>query len=256
MISETLGKLLFELANQDRLQILHEIQAKSMRLTQLSEKLDLTVQETSRHLSRLNDAKLIVKNADGFYELVPYGAYVIKQLLGLNFLSIHQDYFTKHNLSNLPEEFMERIGELQGSSYIDDVMVAFSQAENLISKADEYIWIIGNQVLMSTLPHLEAAIKRGAQFRLILPENLVPPPGFKPLPIIPGKIERKTLRHIDFIMTMSEKQARVGFLSTDGKLDPSAFEAQTPAAHKWCCDLYMHYWQIAQIGQPSGYANP
>lgn len=227
-----------------------------MRLTQLSEKLELTVQETSRHLSRLSDAKLLVKNADGLYELVPYGAYVIKQLSGLDFLSIHQDYFAKHNLSNLPEEFMECIGELQGSGFIDDVMVAFSQAENLISQADEYIWIIGNQVLMSTLSHLEAAVRRGAQFRLILPDNLVPPPGFKPLPTIPGKIERKTLQHVDVIMTVSEKQARVGFLSTDGKLDPSAFEAQTPAAHKWCRDLYMHYWNSARTGQPEKYVNP
>lgn len=256
MTSETLGKLLFELANQDRLQILQEIQSKPMRLTQVSEKLDLTVQETSRHLSRLSDAKLIVKNADGLYELVPYGAYVINQLAGLDFLSIHQDYFAKHNLSNLPEEFMARIGELQGSGFIDDVMVAFSQAENLISQADEYIWIIGNQVLMSTLPHLEVATKRGAQFRLILPENLVPPPGFKPLPTVPGKIERRTLKHVDFIMTVSEKQARVGFLSVDGKLDPSAFEAKTASAHKWCRDLYMHYWQIAQTGQPAKYMNP
>lgn len=256
MTSDTLGKLLFELANQDRLQILQEIQTKPMRLTQLSEKLELTVQETSRHLSRLSDAKLLVKNADGLYQLVPYGAYVIKQLSGLDFLSIHQDYFAKHNLSGLLEEFMERIGELQGSSFIDDVMVAFSQAENLISQAEEYIWIIGNQVLMSTLPHLEAAIRRGAQFRLILPENLVPPPGFKPLPTIPGKIERKTLHQVDVIMTVSEKQARVGFLSTDGKLDPSAFEAQTPAAHKWCRDLYMHYWNSARTGQPENYVNP
>lgn len=256
MTSETLSKLLFELANQDRLQILTEIQTKPMRLTQLSEKLALTVQETSRHLTRLSEAKLIVKNADGLYELVPYGSYVIKQLLGLDFLSAHRDYFAKHDLTGLPGEFMERIGELKGSGFIDDVMVAFSQAENLISQADEYIWIIGNQVLMSTLPHLEAAIKRGAQFRLILPENLVPPPGFKPLPTVPGKIERKTLGYVDFIMTLSEKQARVGFLSTDGKLDPSAFEAKTVSAHKWCRDLYMHYWQIAQTGQPSRYVNP
>jgi predicted transcriptional regulator len=253
---EKLSGLLFELANEDRLKILLEIKEKPKRLTQISEKLDLTVQETSRHLARLSEAKLIVKDAEGNYNLIPYGEYILKQLSGLEFLSKHREYFTTHSLSRLPDQYIARLGELKGCTFTDDIMVAFSQAEHLIQQAQEYIWIVGNQVLMSTLPFLEAAIKRGAQFRLILPEDLVPPPGFKPLPTIPNRIERRTLKHVDAIMTISEKEARVGFPTTDGKLDPSAFESKDTRAHKWCKDLYMHYWETGKAGRPQGYPVP
>jgi predicted transcriptional regulator len=253
---EKLSNLLFELANVDRLKILLEIQGKPQRLTQISEELELTVQETSRYLARLSEAKLIIKDAGGLYNLVPYGEYVIKQLSGLDFLSYHREYFAAHDLSSLPDEYIARLGELKGCSFTDDVMVAFSKAENLIAQAQEYVWIIGNQVLMSTLPILEAAVKRGAQFRLILPENLTPPPGFKPLPTIPNRVERRTLKHVDVIMTVSEKEARVGFLGANGKLDPSAFESKDAQAHKYCRDLYLHHWEKAKTGRPHGYPVP
>jgi predicted transcriptional regulator len=253
---EKLSGLLFELANEDRLKILLEIQQKPKRLTQISEKLDLTVQETSRHLARLSAAKLIVKDSDGLYNLIPYGEYVIKQLSGLEFLSKHRTYFAAHDLSNFPSEFIARLGELKECTFTDDVMVAFSKAENLIEQAQEYVWVIGNQVLMSTLPFLEAAVKRGVQFRLILPEDLLPPPGFKPLPNIPNKIERRTLPQVTVIMTISEKEARIGFLATDGKLDPSAFESKDLQAHKYCKDLYLLNWEKAKTGRPKGYPAP
>lgn len=255
MTSHTLSSLLFELANEDRLKILQVIQEKPSRLTQISEKLSLTVQETSRHLARLSDAKLIVKNSEGSYNMLPFGQYVLHQLDGLDFLSKKREYFTTHNLS-LPDEFISRIGELKVCTFTEDVMVAFSLAENLIQNAQEYVWIIGNQVLMSTLPFLEAAVKRGVQFRLMLPENLTPPPGFKPLPTMPGLIERRTLPHVEVIMTISEKEGRVGFPSVDGKLDPAAFESNDHAAHKWCKDLYSYYWGQAKTGRPTGYPTP
>jgi hypothetical protein len=54
-------------------------------------------------------------------------------------------------------------------------------------------------------------------------------------------------------MTVSAKQSRVGFLSLDGKLGPSAFEFRDMMAHKWCCALYLHYWGAAKVGRPQGY---
>ena len=248
--------MFFELSNENRLEILGLIEESPRRLTQISEKLAITVQEASRHLSRLADAKLISKNSDGLFNLTSYGKYVIKQLSGLQVLSQHREYFARHDLSGIPAEFVDRIGELKSCVFTDDIMLAFSLAENLIEQAQEYIWIIGNQVLMSTLPHLEAAVKRGAHFRLILPETLTPPPGFKPLPPTPGLVERRTLQHVDVIMALSEKEARVGFQTADGKMDPSAFGSKDLAAHKWCRDLYLYYWEKAKSGQPRGYPTP
>jgi predicted transcriptional regulator len=53
--------LLFEIAGADRLEILFELRKKHLRLSYLSKRLDFTVQETSRNVSRLAEEKLVVK---------------------------------------------------------------------------------------------------------------------------------------------------------------------------------------------------
>ena len=58
-------KLLFDISSSDRLTLLFAIRKENLRLTHLAEKISATIQETSRHLGRLTDTKLIEKNSDG-----------------------------------------------------------------------------------------------------------------------------------------------------------------------------------------------
>jgi predicted transcriptional regulator len=132
-------------------------------------------------------------------------------------------------------------------------MVAFHKVNTLIEEAGEYVWILSSQILMSTLSFLEAAVKRGVKFRLILPENLTPPPGFKPIPIIPNRIERRTLEHVDIVIVMSEKNARIAFPTEDDKMDHIGFGSTDEMSHKWCKDLFEYCWEKAKIGIPEGY---
>ena len=247
---------MFELSNEDRLRILLKLQERGMRLTHLSDELDLTAPETFRHLSRLSEAKLIVKGVDGSYSPTPYGEHATRLLSGFKFLSKHREYFTGHTTSQLPDEFVNRIGDLLNCSFTDEVMVAFHGTETIIQEAQEYVWILSSQILMSTLPLLEAAVKRGAKFRLILPEDLTPPPGFKPIPEIPNLIERRTLKTVDAIIAMSEKRARVAFPTTDERMDHIGFGSADESSHKWCRDLFLHYWEQARPGEPEGYPPP
>ncbi len=249
---ERLFNLLFELSNEDRLGILLKLQERAMRLSHLSEELSLTVQETSRHLSRLSDAMLIVKGVDGLYRPTPYGEHAVRLIPGFEFLSKHREYLATHTTFHLPDEFVKRIGDLVNCTFTDDVMVAFHMVENLIQEAQEYIWILSDQILMSTLPFLEKAIRRGAMFRLMLPEDLTPPPGFKPIPTIPNVIERKTLKEVDVIITMSEKEARVAFPTTE-RMDHIGFGSTDESSHRWCKDLFLYYWGKAKLGEPESY---
>jgi predicted transcriptional regulator len=168
-------------------------------------------------------------------------------------LAKNRDYFIDHAAFNLPDEFVSRIGELDRCTFTDDVMVAFHKVNTLISEAEEYVWILSSQILMSTLPLLEEAVKRGTKFRLILPVALVPPPGFKPVPVIPNLIERRTLQKVDVVVVLSEKEARVAFPTNDGKMDHIGFGSTEKAAYLWCKDLFLHYWEKAQLGKPTGY---
>ena len=246
-------ELLFELANSDRFKILLLAEKQKLKLSHISKNLDMTVAETSRHLQRLRETKLLEKDGEGLYKLTPFGQLTLSLTASFDFISKHRDYFEAHTLSHLPYEFKSRIGELANSAFTDDVMVAFHLTEKVIEEAQEYIWILSNQVLVSTLPFLEKAIRRGVKFQLILPKDFIPPPGFKPLPVIPNLIERRTLSRVDSVIIVSEKKGRLAFLNKASLMDYTGFGSTDAIGHKWCRDLFVHYWEEAKHEKPINY---
>ena len=129
---EKLSNLMFELANEDRLRILTQLQEKPMRLTRISNKLKLNMQETSRHLSRLSEAGLVTKNTEGLYSIQPFGEEILNLMDGFEFLEKHRDYFNNHDLSELPLSFRYRIGELKTCILSNDFFTSLHLTENLI----------------------------------------------------------------------------------------------------------------------------
>jgi predicted transcriptional regulator len=238
--------LLFELANSDRLKIMFLAEKQNLKLSHISKKLDMTVAETSRHLQRLSEAKLLEKDSEGLYEITPFGKLTLSLIPSFDFISKYNDYFAAHSLSRLPYEFVCRIGNLTNCTFTNDVMIAFNDVEILIEEAQEYVWILSNQILMSTVPLLEKAAKRGVNLRFILSDDLIPPPGYKPLPAIPNKIERRDLQKVNQVIVVSEKRARLFFPFGDEKMDYAGFASTDELGHNWCRDLFMHYWADAK----------
>ena len=251
---EALQDLLFELASADRLHILLGLKEKPLRLSILSKKLGFTVQETSRNISRLAGAKLIAKEADGCFRLTPYGEETLDLLAGFNFLSRYRDYFLSHSLSAIPREFSHNLASLNGCQLVDDVMVAFSNVENMIQKAEEYVWILSNQILVSTLPYLQESLKRGVEFRLMLPVGVAPPKDALERMRDPiflqslktGKFDRRFLEKIEVLICLSEKEVgALGFSNAGGGMDYHGFHATDELSFKWAKALYSHYWNLA-----------
>jgi predicted transcriptional regulator len=261
---EALHSLLFELAGEERLNILLTLKTKPLRLTDLSKKLNSTAQETSRNISRLTEAKLISKETDGCFRLSPYGEETLDLISGFNFLSKHRDYFVTHTLSTIPKEFSYGIASLSGAILVEDVMVAFSNVESMIQNAEEYIWILSNQVLVSTIPYLIAALNRGVKFNLILPKTVIPPkdalermndPVFLQS-LKAGKFENRFLDKVDVLICLSEKEvAALGFSNVDGKMDYHGFHATDELSFKWTKTLYLHYWSLATRQKPDFITN-
>ena len=256
---ESLCNLFFELSNEDRLRILLELDRKALKLTHLSRELDLTVQETSRHLSRLSEKRLIQKDVEGFHHLTPYGEQVLRILPGFEFLSEHEEHFITHAISCLPHSFASRIGDLVNGTLADDVMVAFHNVENRIREAEEYVWILSDQVLMSSLTPLVEALKRGASFKIILPKELTPPPGFIDhgdqkifeQAAMSNLMENRFLDKVDVAIVMSEKEAGVTFPTLDGRIDYGfGFVTTDKLGHAWCRELFLYYWERATTEIP------
>ena len=232
-------KLLFELSSSERMNLLLKLQKQKMKLSHISEKLDMTITETSRHLQRLSEAKLIQKDVDGLYGLTHFGNLTLSLISGICFISRNTQYFVEHDLSHLPPEFVERIGELSsippGTS---DVMTSFRLSEIMLQQASEYMWIMSDQILTSTLPIIGERMRNGVEFRFIFPEHIVPPPGVKPEP----RAQRRRLPKVEEIILMTEKEAMFGFPDLNGKMDYALLVGKDADSHKWCKDLFLHRW--------------
>ncbi len=243
---EELSNLLFELANENRLTILMRLQEEPMRPMQIAGELGLSKQEASIHLSRLSEAGFIVKDTEGSYHIQPFGEEILTLLHGFAFLSKNRDYFNNHDISKLPLGFRNRIGELKACSISSDISSSLQLVENVVRESGEYLWMISDQVLTSTKRLIDQAMKaRKTKFRIILPENLIPPPGFEPQPFVVDRMERRTLKNVDIIMVISEKEAQLAFRGKDGKMDFRTFSIFEPTSMNWCKDLYEYFWNKA-----------
>lgn len=244
------GELLFTLSNDDRLEILRLLMEDEQRMTGLANRIGSTPQETSRNIGRLQDNQLVERTPDGTYRVTPYGSHVQHFVRPIRFLYSHRDYFREHTLSVIPSRFLSRIGELEGSGYSGDVMFSFHSVVQMIEEAEEYVWIMSNQILMSTLQPLHQALRRGVVFRLIIPLGLQPPAEF--LEHINSEVwrgdrsEMRVRERCEYVVTMSEKTAFISFPTQDGRLDYLGFRAETGEAHEWCRELFLDSWRASR----------
>jgi len=256
---DDLYDLFFELSNDTRMGILVQLSAKPMKLTALSKALELPAQEVSRQLSRLEKVQLTTKGVDGLHRLTPYAEHVIKLTSGFSFLASSRDYFEVHTMSGIPLEYLYRVGELRGCESIHDVMLAFHSAEETIRNCEDHIWILSDQVLMSTMPLLEERVAAGASFRLIVPRSLEVSPPIRDYflrrprdnPLNSERVRTRYAEAVGAVMIVSEKE--VGLLSfptRDGGFDYKGFRSGGLDALKWAESLFGYYWETSSEHPP------
>jgi predicted transcriptional regulator len=261
---EKLSDLLFELSNEDRLIILQQLVQKPARIAHISKKLNFTVQETSRNMSRLSDAYLVKRISDGSFKITEYGKNTLKLLPGLEFLSKHVEYFTSHTLFFLPHEFFCRLGDLKNCNFSDDVMLAFYEIEKMMDEAEKFLWISSDQRLFSSIPHIKKALENGAKFRLMMPQDLSFPENWfeqesmREYIIVEkkarkeGRVEQRWLDRVDTSIGLSEKNTgKIFFPTSNNDFDYKGFTVVDEMSHKFCLDLYEYYWKRASTKMPN-----
>jgi predicted transcriptional regulator len=240
---ERLAELLFILASIDRLTLLSEIAIEKQRLSQLTTKLSATPQETSKHLTRLRDAKLIEKDSDGFFSLTAFGKIIVNLLPSIRFLTQNREYFLSHDISSLPLEFIERLGELQEGQYGDKVGSILAHAQQVVQDAEEYIWLmadhtLGGQGYVTGSGKLESSST--VTWRVIIPadSSIDWTRLRRSVGTHKGRIEYHLMEDPNDIkagMALNEKIAGFTLPNTTGKLDfNSGFRSNNPLFRKWC----------------------
>jgi predicted transcriptional regulator len=169
---ESLAELLFVLSSTDRLQVLSYLrEEKGYRLSDIAQRLNSSMQEASKHVTRLRDQNFVEKNpSNGYYTLTSLGKLVTKLLPSIEFLSQNKEYLLTHNISSLPEEFIERIGELQEHQYNAKVGQVLSFTQQVIREADKFVWLMSDHSLLDVFD-IERDRNRGLTWRIILPKD-------------------------------------------------------------------------------------
>jgi len=243
---ERLCKLLFELSSSERMGVMLEIQKQRLKLSHISRKLDLTVTEASRHLQRLSEARLIQKGVDGLYGLTPFGVLVLALLSGLGFVSKYRDYFMEYDVSRIPYEYIDRIGELAEGGFGAETFRNLEESEKMFREAREFIWILSDQVLTSSAPIVADRVKGAFEYRVILSEAAMPPDSKSPIPSTTHGVQKRILQKVDVVIVVTEKFAAFCLPNLSGRIDYTGFGGSDPKFHRWCKDLFLYYWDKAK----------
>ena len=239
---ESLAELLFVLASTDRLQVLSYLrEEKEHRLTDIAQKLDSSIQEASKHVARLRKQNFIEKDSsNGYYSLTTLGKLIVRLLPSIEFLSENKECLLIHDIYSLPEEFIERIGELREHQYNTKVGLVLSFTHQVIREADEFVCLMSDHSLIDIFD-IERDRNRRLAWRIILPEgSKIDWQGLRSYAKnAQAKIEIGFSHKIIAGMALNEKIAGVLLPDLKGNLDfNSGFISSSISFRKWCQDLF------------------
>jgi predicted transcriptional regulator len=229
---EGIEKLFFELASESRISILRKLNEKSWKMNSLARKLDLTTTETFRQLQRLKEASLVEKQPDGAYAITPYGRFVLQLSSSLEFVFKHKQYFLTHDVGQIPQQFVSRIGELSQTKLIMGMIESTTKSSTLIGEAKQFMWGISPEPLPSSFDEVTKQIPKGVEYRILSPQPPVRMPN----------LENRTLSDVPVIMAITEKEATLSFRFLGGRVDYACFFGNDPLFLTWIKDLFLYYW--------------
>jgi predicted transcriptional regulator len=222
---------------------------KKYRLSDIAQRLDSSMQEASKHVARLRDQNFIEKNSStGYYALTTLGKLVTSLLPSIEFLSENKEYLLTHNISSLPEEFIERIGELQEHQFNAKAGLVLSFTRQILHEADKFVWLMSDHSLIDndTVFDIERDRNRRITWRIILP--IGSKIDWQDLRFyaknVPTRIEIGLSHEIVAGIALNEKVAGVLLPDLRGSLDfNSGFISSSLSFCKWCQDLFGYVWK-------------
>ena len=251
---------ILQIASEQRLKILLNLQEKNSNVTSMAKELDSTVAELYRNFERLMKSDLIYKDSNGNYNLTTYGKAVCTCIPSMSFLSRNKKYFNSHDFGDLPKNFIQSIGALESGKYNKGFVKIMQQWKEICENANEYIYDILYEEPLELFEPIITKAKQGIKINSIFSHSSIIPKGRKELVAKPtirkliadGIIDRRMKNDISVVVILNEKEACVMFPTTDGDPDMSSmFHSREPAFHQWCLDYFKHSWSNSDSFQES-----
>ena len=178
-------------------------------MREIARKLDLSTTDTFRQLQRLSDALLVQKQNDGNYNITQYGLFVLRLSNSLKLLFKYRTFFSSHDFSKLPSQFLDRIGELSKAEFSPDIMASINVVQQIIREADQYMWAGASEQPLSIRPILAESIPRGVKYKFLFQKRYIPA-----APLFPGMehaVEWRAIEDLPVNIVISEKAAGISF---------------------------------------------
>src|SRR5919202_4953136 len=173
---ENTEQTFIELASEQRLSILLKLTEQDTKLSQLAKDIGVTMQEVHRNVNRLMEVGLIKKNSEGTFSLTTFGNTIMKQIPAYDFLSRNKEYFSDHNLGEIPMKFVHRIGALNNSEYVAGLVAVIERWKQLYNESSEYIYGMAPQIPLELIESVIPKVKDdGVKFNYILPQKAMVP---------------------------------------------------------------------------------
>ena len=243
MLLERLGNLLFELSNEERISILHTLKDKSLNLTQISKKIELSTQQTSRHLSRLSQTNLIRREPSGDYSISSLGELVLLQLDELLFSTSNEAYLLSHDFQFLPNQYVKRLSDLSQATVHENVLGFIRKVEEIIEDAEDYVWLNVDQYSTLALSQLLDAIEKGVNVKII--ERKDAGSGYIQT-VHDDRIEYRISDEKQVFLVLTEKRAVFSLPNTLGEYDYRGFIGDDSRFHGFCHDLFEYLWENSE----------
>jgi predicted transcriptional regulator len=237
---EGIERLFFELASESRLSILREINRQQGRMREIARKLNLSTTDTFRQLQRLNDALLVQKQNDGNYGITQYGIFVLRLSNNLELLFKHRTFFSSHDFTILPSQFLDRIGELSKAEFSSDTMASVNVVQRIIREADQYMWAGAAEQPLSIRHILVESIPRGVKYKFLFPKQYIT--AALTFPGMERSVEWRAIEDIPVNLVISEKEAGISFCLPNGKTDYAGFFGKDPGFMNWVKAVFEYYW--------------
>jgi predicted transcriptional regulator len=199
--------------------------------------MDVTPTEAVRQLQRLSDGGLIQRQPDGSYTISPFGRLVLQLSSSIEFISHYQDYFSTHDISQLPIQMINRIGEISSANLVMDTIENLNTGQRIMIDATKFAYGIAKGQIPELMgPIMDKKVQEGFQIKMLIPKSMVT--EYKLIP----NVEIRGLSEIPLGIVLTESAAVVTFRRVDGNFDYAGFSGTDPLFLDWARDLFLYYW--------------
>ena len=240
------------IANATRRSILFYLREKEMKGSQISKKLDISLQAFQKHISKLYENNLISKKPNGMISLTQTGFALTEQITSIRFLFENNEFFQTHSLFFLPTNLMQRIGDLQEHEKISGLPNVIKKLNEIFEEHTEYAKFMDLQMYLEiNQDKFSKLLTNSRNIQCILTQNQIShhwdklsnkntQTGFN----LKKTIETKIVKDTNFLLHVSNQSAMVMFPDLNGIPDVNAvLFSKEKRFIGWCSDLFDDIWK-------------